>query len=1037
MQCPHCQADHPDTATSCSQCTTRFSSGSQDRNREDSAITGGPHDQLLPSLTAARLVAGKYEVAQELGRGGMGVVYKAKDLQLQRWVALKFLPPRLAAFDEMRERFLVEARAAASLSHPNICAVHEVGEDAGQPFIAMEYVDGEPLRSRIKRERLDIDQVVALFGQIAAGLDEAHRNGIVHRDIKSSNIMVTGQGQAKIMDFGLAKLRGGPALTKTGTTLGTVAYMSPEQASGCEVDHRSDLWSAGVVLYEMLAGELPFRGEREVAIVHAIMHEAPRPMRHRTPPVPEALEHVVAKALKKKPEARYDSAGAMLADLRAYEEAQRAEASGAFSVRALARQLRRPRVAIAVAAAILIVAVSAAWFVRHRARLRWAREVALPEIERLIGENDYWRNLVPPYRLAVQAEAILGDDPALAELFSKVSLRINIRTEPPGARVSMKAYETPDAEWTYLGLTPLEKVRVPVGIFRWKFEKAGYETVLAAASTWGRGGGAFQRGLRTLDPSDLVRTLDKVGSLPAGIVRVSATDTPVGRLEDFFIGRYEVTNREYRAFTEAGGYRNRDYWKHRFVSDGRDMTWDQAMKAFVDKSGQPGPSTWLGGDYPEGQSDYPVSGVSWYEAAAYAEFAGMSLPTSAHWNVARGGLTPTFQSPQLGGFAALAPFSNFGGSGPVKVGSLPNFTAYGAYDMPGNVREWCWNETPVGRVIRGGAWEDNTYEFGNQRQAPAMDRSPRNGFRLARYPRADEVREAALAPVRPAATPDIRAQRPVSDQIFKVYKEQLFAYDKTDLNATVESREKSPNGWILEKISFDAAYGGERVTAYLFLPSTSQPPFQTVIYFPGSAALRTPSSEDFETYYEYPMFLSFLVKGGRAVLFPVYKGTFERRSADPGAAAPSAGTRAHVARGAQQIKDFRRCIDYLETRPEIDSRKLAYYGMSWGGGNGAIIPAVEDRLAVSVLLAGGMGSAEIRPEISSINYVTRVRIPTLMLNGKYDSYIDSEIRPMFDLLGTPPEHKRKIEYDTDHIPPRSEYIKETTAWLDKYLGPVR
>jgi formylglycine-generating enzyme required for sulfatase activity/predicted Ser/Thr protein kinase len=992
-----------------------------------------PYDQLPYSLAVGRVVGGRYEIAQELGRGGMAVVYKAKDLQLRRWVALKFLPPGLAAFDGMRDRFLVEARAAAALSHPNICVIHEVGEDAGQLFIAMEYVDGETLLRRIKREALDIDEAVALISQIAAGLEAAHRRGIVHRDIKSSNIMVTGQGQATIMDFGLAKLQGGPALTKSGTTLGTVAYMSPEQASGFEVDHRSDLWSAGVVLYEMLAGELPFQGDRDVAIVHAILHEEPRPMRSRTPPVPPALEHIVAKALKKKPEDRYGSAGAMLSDLHAYEATRRAEAAGMFSARALARQLRRPRVAFVVAAATLILAVAAAWFVQHRARVRWARQVALPEIERLIGENDYWRNLVPPYRLAVEAEAVLEEDPKLAELFSKVALKIDIRTEPPGARVYMKEYETPDAEWTCLGVTPLEKIRVPVGIFRWKFEKTGYETVLAAASTWTRGT-TYQRGMRSLDPSHLVRTLDKAGSLPAGMVRVPATDTPVGRLGDFFIGRYEVTNREYRAFVETGGYRSRAFWKHRFTSAGRELTWDEAMKVFVDRSGQPGPATWLGGDYPEEQADYPVSGVSWYEAAAYAEYAGKSLPTSAHWDVARGGSTPMIRFPQSGGFALLAPFSNFGGNGPVRVGSLQNVTAYGTYDMPGNVREWCWNETPVGRVIRGGAWEDNTYEFGEERHAPAIDRSPRNGFRLARYPDGAGATEAAFAAVRPVELPDARAERPVSDEIFKVYKEQLFAYDKTDLHAKVESRKTNPGGWALEKVSFGAAYGGERVTAYLFLPSTSRPPFQTVTYFPGVAARRIPSSEDIETYYEFPMFLSFLVKSGRAVVFPVYKGTFER-SILP-LVWPAQETRANAELQGQAVKDFRRCLDYLETRTEIDSRKLAFYGMSWGGDLGGIIPAVEDRLAASVLLAGGL-LRERRPETQSINYVTRIMVPTLMLNGKYDTIIDSHIRPMFDLLGTPPEHKRLIEYDTDHIPPRQEYIKETLAWLDKYLGPVR
>jgi hypothetical protein len=449
--------------------------------------------------------------------------------------------------------------------------------------------------------------------------------------------------------------------------------------------------------YEMLTGMLPFQGERDLAVIHAILHENPRPMPNRTPPIPAALQQVVAKALKKKPEARYASAGAMLTDLGAYEDARRAEAVRGFSVRALARQLRRPRIAILAVVVLAAVAAGTAWFVRRQAQVRWAREVALPEIERMVGENDTWRNLVPPCRLAVRAEAILGSDPKLRELFSKVSLDIDIKTDPPGARAFMKEYRTPDAEWTDLGVTPIEKIRVPIGIFRWKLEKAGYETVLAAASTWIIGRPEDKVGVPY--PAHLIRTLDKVGSTQPGMVRVPATDTTAGKLEDFFIGRYEVTNKEFKAFVDAGGYRTREHWKHKLVKDGRELSWEEAMGAFVDASGQPGPSTWQGGDYAGGQAEYPVSGVSWYEAAAYAEYAGMSLPTSMHWNVARGGLTPMVQVPQLGGFAVLAPFSNFGGRGLVAVGTLPGVTAYGAYDMAGNVREWCWNEARAGRRV--------------------------------------------------------------------------------------------------------------------------------------------------------------------------------------------------------------------------------------------------------------------------------------------------------------------------------------------------
>ncbi|MCJ7629389.1 MAG: SUMF1/EgtB/PvdO family nonheme iron enzyme, partial [Longimicrobiales bacterium] len=720
--------------------------------------------------------------------------------------------------------------------------------------------------------------------------------------------------------------------------------------------------------------------------------------------------------------------GEMLAELGRYEEALRAEAAGAFNLRWFVTRLRRPVVAIPAALAVIALTAFAVWFAQRRADIRWAREEALPEIERMIGENDVWRNLVAPYRLAEQAEAILGDDPELADLLSQVSLGIDVVTEPPGASVYMKEYGDPDGEWSYLGVSPIEQVRMPIGFFRWKLEKEGYETVLAAASTWNTEGSESNI---TVIPYNLVRTLDEEGSLPPGMVRVPATQTDVGTLDDFYIGRYEVTNQEYKAFVDAGGYRNRDYWKHPFLKDGRELTWEEAISEMVDPSGQPGPSTWLAGDYPEGKGEHPVSGVSWYEAAAYSEFAGMSLPTRFHWLMAMGYFTPMIRVYQLGGDAVLAPFTNFGGSGAVPVGSLPSVTPYGAYDMGGNVREWCWNETPQGRMVRGGAWDENTYMFRRQSQAPPMDRSARNGIRLALYPHPEAITPDAFRFETLGRLEDLRARQSVPDAVFQVFREQ-FSYDRTELNEQVEYREESPGGWTREKIFFDAAYGGERVLAYLFLPSNTPPPYQTVVYFPGGQSARTTSSQDLESYYEFPMFLSFLVKNGRAVLYPVYKGTFERSDPALTAIYGGADSYAYTEYLVQTVKDLRRSLDYLETRPDIDSGKLAYYGMSWGGWLGSIIPAVEERFGASVLVGGGLGRPT-RQEAHSINYVTRVRTPTLMLNGMYDIDVDARIRPMFDLLGTPAEDKQIILYETDHIPPRAEYIKEILAWLDKYL----
>ncbi|UCE19253.1 MAG: serine/threonine protein kinase, partial [Gemmatimonadota bacterium] len=221
-----------------------------------------------------------YKILEKLGEGGMGVVYKAEDTKLDRIVALKFLPPQLTSDTEAKERFIHEAKAAAALNHPSICTIHEIDEAEGQTFIVMEYIEGRELRDiggMRHAETLTLNKVLNYAIQIAEGLQEAHGRDIIHRDIKPANIMVTQNDQIKIMDFGLAKLRGVSKLTQTGSTLGTVQYMSPEQAQGIEVDQRSDIFSFGVVLYELITGQLPFKGEHEAAVIYSIVNETPEP----------------------------------------------------------------------------------------------------------------------------------------------------------------------------------------------------------------------------------------------------------------------------------------------------------------------------------------------------------------------------------------------------------------------------------------------------------------------------------------------------------------------------------------------------------------------------------------------------------------------------------------------------------------------------------------------------------------------------------------------------------------------------------------
>jgi eukaryotic-like serine/threonine-protein kinase len=259
---------------------------------------------------------GHYTILSKLGEGGMGVVYKAHDTRLDRTVALKFLPQHLTARDTERARLLQEARAASALNHPNICGIHTIGEFEDQQFIDLEYIDGETLGEKIKRGPIPLSDAVAYAIQIGEALHEAHANGIVHRDIKSENVMVNSRNQIKVMDFGLAKLKGSAKLTRTSSTIGTLAYMSPEQIQGSDGDARSDIFSFGVLFFEMLTAQLPFRGAHEASMVYSIVNEEPDSITKYLPSASAEIAHILDKALDKDPQARYQNVTDMVVDLR-------------------------------------------------------------------------------------------------------------------------------------------------------------------------------------------------------------------------------------------------------------------------------------------------------------------------------------------------------------------------------------------------------------------------------------------------------------------------------------------------------------------------------------------------------------------------------------------------------------------------------------------------------------------------------------------------------------------------------------------------
>jgi eukaryotic-like serine/threonine-protein kinase len=300
-----------------------------------------------------------YKILEHLGGGGMGVVYKAQDLKLGRSVALKFLPPELTRDSDAKQRFAHEAKAASTLQHMNICVVHDIDETAdGQMFICMEYLEGDTLKSKIEHGPLKVDEAIEIARQITQGLVDAHEHGIIHRDIKPANVLVTRSGVAKIVDFGLAKLSGRSMLTKTGSTLGTAAYMSPEQARGETADQRTDIWSLGVLLYEMLTGKRPFDAEYENAQLYSILNADPEPITGLRSGVPMELERIVRKCLSKSPKERYQHADELIVDLRAIQTISSPQSGSTTTV----PRDRKMRTRVLFAVGGLIIVALGAWF---------------------------------------------------------------------------------------------------------------------------------------------------------------------------------------------------------------------------------------------------------------------------------------------------------------------------------------------------------------------------------------------------------------------------------------------------------------------------------------------------------------------------------------------------------------------------------------------------------------------------------------------------------------------------------------------------
>jgi len=982
-------------------------------------------DQLvnIPSKPgyAAGDYLGHYKIVGEIGRGGMGIVYQAEDTKLRRPVALKFLPDHVDPTLQAQDRFVNEARAASTLNHPNLCTIHEISTHESRSFIAMAYYEGETLKERIKQGPIPIQQAINYAHQLADGLSSAHKRGIVHRDIKPANIIITKDGRVIILDFGLAKMaEQTQQLSMKGVAVGTVAYMSPEQTRGDKVSTQTDVWSLGVVFYEMITGHRPFAGATNTVIIESIRNDTPALLSSPSADAFPSLPSLVASMLEKKAEDRPTSAEIFrnLSTLTAPPD-----------ISTTKKNSRPAAIIIGLVAAFIVLSLT---YIRPLVKQNQVTEALalLPEIQRLAQSG----NFPEAYTLAEEANKHLTDDSRLSSMWPLIADKLTIITEPAGAQVTAQRYDA-DAEGQssapeFLGETPISDLQMPRGAYRLVIEKEGYALVERMVSR------------HLFDPHVLVEQKlikesllpDDMVFVPGGTYQLRGQDlltTEEVALQDYAIDRFEVSNSDFKAFIDAGGYRDRSHWQHAIINNGMEIPWENAIIELVDRTGLHGPRTWTNQTPPFGEEDLPVTNITWYEAQAYARWAGKRLPSIFEWQRAA---RPDTIHPMgmIMPWGTIMPNesveyrANFSSSGAVPVNSHPfGVSAYGAYNMAGNVREWCANPMGAGYITAGGSWADPEYSFAYLGSFPGLFSNSQVGFRCARtLSGSDSVHIAMHLPDKPP----VPAYTPVDAQTYQNLLSH-YRYDPIPLDASITETTETSD-WTRETVTFTGARG-EQLIAYLYLPKHAAAPYQAVLFSPPLPVLLG----WYSITQEAERTLGPYIKTGRAVLAIVPKGGVERPR-EPGFQFPAQNSVQMRDIGVNWAAEYSRGLDYLETRDEIDMQKIAHIAFS-AAGSGLIFPAIEDRYQSILLISSGLPTfiTERLPESNPINFLPFYSAPVLTLAGRFDEInaIDTHVRPMFDLL---PHPKRLEIVDSGHVPPLEMSVPIIRSWLDETLGAV-
>jgi predicted esterase len=659
----------------------------------------------------------------------------------------------------------------------------------------------------------------------------------------------------------------------------------------------------------------------------------------------------------------------------------------------------------------------------------WVNNFILPGLEQNIAEDNYVEAWLASNKINSFAPFLSKYNQNGDELSSEINLSIN----QDGAKVSWRPYENPENKtWRILGSTPLNPQRLPNGVLQIKLEKDGFITQEFSLLN-----PDFRFANTPFDAESLGMNLDPInlqanGTVPQGMIYIQGGNfipallgggiDPVF-LHPFYIDQFEVTNKDFKLFIDSGGYENNQFWVDMdFIKDGTSLSWDEAKKVMIDSTGLQGPANWEVGTYLEGGERLPVTGISWYEALAYARYKGNILPPMYHW------IKAAFPPAEIVApiSSQLLKNSNFSQKAIKEVGNGPG--ANGTFDMAGNAREWVWNIFGGRGLAMGGGYTDPQYSATQNTPLARMNRSSINGFRTARLINPRDLNPFG-DPINRQEPKPLSFYKPMSDEVFKVYSRN-YEVNEAPLNIKEIYADDSHPVWIKERVQIDVGYNNEKMDVLVFKPKGTFQPTPSVIVYPGANYFSTPPEIDDINPGEFG--LDFIIKSGRTLVWPAWKGSLDRMTTSL-TASPEERLRNFRELLRYWTVDTHKTLDYLETRQDMDSKNFFYLGMSYGSLFTTHTLLFEDRYNAALHYVGG-AVPTYPPMSDGINHLPRIKTPFLMLNGEDDYLVPkSSALTLYNFSGTPEEDKKIIFYNSGHWPlPRNQMIKESLATMEEF-----